>query len=72
MDRLDNLSLGLLSCALIPPGKLAVLLDHVKRKLMQHFKEYELAMTEIHQHYDLPLVSSSFTDDMSVLQFQFM
>ena len=42
---------------------LADLLDNTKRKLLEHFKECELAMTEIHQDYDLPLVSYSYTDD---------
>ena len=57
MDGLDTPSSGLLSHTVIPPGKLVELLDHVKRKLIEHFKEYELAMTEIHQYYDLPVVS---------------
>ena len=61
MDVLDTLSSGLLSHNIIPPGKLAELLDHVKMKLMEYFKEYELAMTEIHQYYYLP-------DDMLILQ----
>ena len=40
---------------------------------MEHFREYELAMTEIHQYYDLVLLSYSYTDDMLLLQFfQFM
>ena len=68
MDGLDTLSSGLFSHTLIPPGKLAELLDHVKMELIEHFKEYELAMTEIHQYYDLPLVSFSYTDDMLILQ----
>ena len=34
MDGLDTLSLGVLSHTTIPPGKIAELLDHVKRKLM--------------------------------------
>ena len=42
----------LLSHALVSPGKLAELLDNVKMKLIEHFKEYELTMTEIHQYYD--------------------
>ena len=50
MDELDTLSLGLLSHTIIPPGKLAGLLGHVKMELIKHFKEYELAMTEIHQY----------------------
>ena len=33
MDGLDTLSSGLLSHTIIPPGKLAELLDHVKLKL---------------------------------------
>ena len=37
-------------------------------KLIEHFKEYELAMTEIHQYYDLPLKSYSYTDDMLILK----
>ena len=68
IDGFDTLSSDLLSPTIIPPGKLAELLDHVKMKLMEHFKEYELAMTEIHQYYDLPLVSYIYTDDMLVLQ----
>ena len=68
MDGRDNLPSGLLSHTIIPPGKLAELLDHVTMKLIKHFKEYELAMTEIHQYYDLPLVSYSNTDDMLILQ----
>ena len=40
----------------------------MKRKLMEYFKECELAMTDIYQYYDLPLVSYSYTDDMLVLQ----
>ena len=68
MDRLDTLSSGLLSHTIIPPGKLAELLGHVKMKLIEHFKEYELAMTEIHQNYDLPWVSYRYTDGMLILQ----
>ena len=37
-------------------------------KLMEHFKEYELAMTEIHHCYDLPLVSYRYIDDMLIVQ----
>ena len=68
MHGLDTLSSGLISHTIIPLGKLAELLDHVKMKLIEHFKEYELAMTEIHQCYDLPLVSYSDTDAMLILQ----
>ena len=68
VDGLDTLSLGLLSHTIFPPGKLAELLDHVKMKLIEHFKEYELAMTEIHQYYDLPLVNYIYTDAMLILQ----
>ena len=68
MDGLDALTSGLLSHTIIPPGKLAELLDHVKMKLIEHFKEYELAMTQIHQCYDLPLVSYSYTDSMLIWQ----
>ena len=39
-------------------------------KLLEHFKEYELAMTEIHQYYNLPLVCYSYTDDILILQSQ--
>ena len=68
MDGLDSLSSGLLSNSIIPPGKLAEFLEHVKMELIEHFKEYELTMTEIHQYYDLPLVSYGYTDDMLILQ----
>ena len=53
---------------IIQQGKLAELLENVKKKLMECLKEYELAMTEIHQYYDLPLVSYSYTENMLVLQ----
>ena len=68
MDGLDTLSSGLLSHTIIPPGKLVELLGHVKMELIEHFKEYKLAMIELHQYYDLPLVSYSYTDDMLILQ----
>ena len=68
MDGLDSLSSGLLSHTIIPPGKLAELSEHVNMELIEHFKEYELAMTEIHQYYDLPLVSYFYTDGMLILQ----
>ena len=38
MDGLDTLSSGLLSHTIIPPGKLAELLDPVKMKLIEHFR----------------------------------
>ena len=66
MDGLDTLSSGLLSHTIIPPGKLAELLGHVKVELIEHFKEYKLAMTEIHQYYDLPFVHYSYTDEMLI------
>ena len=68
MDGLDALPSGLLLHTVILPGKLAELLDHVKRRMIEHFKEYELAIAEIHQYYDLPLGSYSYTDDVIVLQ----
>ena len=67
MNGLDSLSSGLLSHTTIP-GKLAELLEHVNMEMIEHFKEYELAMTEIHQYYDLPLLSYSYTDGMLILQ----
>ena len=48
MDGLNTLSSGLLSHTIIPPAKLSELIHQVKMKLIEHFKEYELAMTEIH------------------------
>ena len=70
LDHLMDATLSscLLSHTIIPAGTLAELLDHVKRKLIEYFKEYELTMTEIHQHYDLPLERYSYTDDMLILQ----
>ena len=67
MDGLDTLSSGLLSHTIIPPGKLAELLGNIKMELIEHFKEYELAMTEVHQYYDLPSVSYSYTDEILIL-----
>ena len=67
-DGLDTLSSFLLSHTIIPPRKLAELLGHVKMESIEHFKEYELATTELHQYYDLPLVSYSYTEGMLILQ----
>ena len=36
MDGLDTLSSGLLSHTIIPPGKLAELLGHIKIELIEH------------------------------------
>ena len=68
MGGLDTLYSGLLSHTIIPWGKLVELLGHVNMELMEHFKEYEFTMTEIHQYYDLPLVSYSYTDGMLILK----
>ena len=68
IDGVDTLSSGLLSHTVISSGKLAELLEHVKMKLIEHFKKYKLAMTDIHQYYDLPLVKYSYTGDMLILQ----
>ena len=38
MDGLDTLSAGLISHTIILPGKLAEVLDNVKRKLIEHLK----------------------------------
>ena len=62
IDGLDTLSSCLLSYTIIPLGKLAEILDHVKMKLIEHFKVYEMAITEIHQYYDFPLISYSYTE----------
>ena len=64
MDGPDNLSSELLSYIIVPTGILAELLHHVNRKVFEHFKEYELAMREIHQYYDLPLIHYNYTDDI--------
>ena len=58
----------MLSHIITVPDLFAELLDHVKRKLMKHIKECELAMTEIHQYYHLPFVNFNYTDDMLVVQ----
>ena len=68
IDGLDTLFSSLLSYTIIPPGILAELLDHVKRKLVEHFKGCELVVIEIHQYSDLPLVRYSYTDDVLFFQ----
>ena len=68
MDGCDILPPGLVLHAIILPGKLAELLHHVKRKVIEYFKEYEWAMTEIHQYFDLSLVNYIYISDMIVLQ----
>ena len=67
MDGLDTLSSGLLSHTIIPLCKLADLLDHVKRKWIEHFNEYKLAMIEIHQYYEFTFIKDKYTDYMLVL-----
>ena len=68
MDGRDTLSSCLISHINILPGRVAEFLNNVIRKLMENFMDYELAMTEIHQYYDLSLVSYNYNDDMLVLQ----
>ena len=68
LHGLDTLSSGLLSQTIIPPDNLKESLDHVKRKVIEHLKEYKLAMAEIHQYYDLPLLSFNYTDGVVILQ----
>ena len=63
-----TLSLGLLSHTIIPPCKYAELVDHLKSTLIEHFKEYELAMIEIYKYSNIPSESCSNTVDMIVLQ----
>ena len=70
MDGADILSLSLLSYAIFLIGNWVELLDHMKRKRIKHFKEYELAMTETHVYHDLPLIAYSYTDDMLFYKFQ--
>ena len=59
MDGLHAISSCLLQHTVILPDELTELLDHLKRNLIECFKEYELAMTKIHQYYDFSLVSKS-------------
>ena len=47
MDGLDALSLGLLSHVILPPDNWQNITS-CEMKLMEHFREYELAMTEIY------------------------
>ena len=67
-DGLDILCSICFHILLISPGKLPELWDHMKKKLIKHFKEYKLAMVEIHEYYVLSLLSYNYTDDMIVLQ----
>ena len=62
LDALDNLSNNLLSHSVIAPNVLKGLLDHVKDQLNDKYPDYELVIDEVHQYYNLPLVSFDYQD----------
>ena len=68
MDGLDSLFSGLLSHPVVLPGGWAGLLEHVGMGLIEHFGDYGLAVTEVHQYCDLPLVGCGYNDGMLILQ----
>ena len=68
LDALDNLSNNLLSHSVIAPNVLKSLLDHVKEKLSEKYPDYELVIDEVHQYYNLPLISFDYQEGILGIQ----
>ena len=68
LDALDNLSNNLLSHSVIAPNVLKSVLDHVKEKLSEKYQDYELVIDEVHQYYNLPLISFDYQEGILGIQ----
>ena len=68
LDALDNLSNNLLSHSGIAPNVLKSLLDHVKEQLSEKYPDYELVIDEVHQYYNLPLISFDYQEGILGIQ----
>ena len=68
LDTLDNLSNNLLSHSVIAPNVLKNLLDHVKEQLSEKYPDYELVIDEVHQYYNLPLISFDYQEGILGIQ----
>ena len=68
LDALDNLSNNLLSHSVIAPNVLKSLLDHVKEQLSEKYPDYELIIDEVHQYYNLPLISFDYQEGILGIQ----
>ena len=68
LDDLDNLSNNLLSHSVIAPNVLKSLLYHVKEQLSEKYPDYELVIDEVHQYYNLPLISFDYQEGILGIQ----
>ena len=68
LDALDNLSNNLLSHSVRAPNVLKSLLDHVKGQLSEKYPDYELVIDEVHQYYNLPLISFDYQEGILGIQ----
>ena len=69
---LDNLSNNLLSHNVIAPNVLKNFIDHVKEQLSEKYPDYELVIDEVHQYYNLPLISFDYQEGILGIQITFI
>ena len=62
LDTLDNLSNNLLSLSVIRPSVLKRMIEHVRQQLAEKYSNYELVITEAHDHYNIPVSSFDYMD----------
>ncbi len=68
LDALDNLSNNLLSHTVISPDVLQGMLEHVQIQLNDKYPEYELVLKQVHEYYNLPLVSFTYREGVLGVQ----
>ena len=62
LDALDNLSNNLLSHSVIRPSALKRMIEHVRQQLAEKYSNYELVITEVHDYYNIPVISFDYID----------
>ncbi len=68
LDALDNLSNNLLSHSVISSDTLQELIESVRQYLLEYQPGYELVLTEVHQYYNLPIITFDYENGVLGIQ----
>ena len=68
LDALDTLSTGYLSHSVIPPYMLAQMIREVRETLILSYPEFELVLNQVHQYYNIPIGSFTYSDGILAIQ----
>ena len=71
LDALDNLFNNQLSHSVIPPKEMNDLITHVENVLDTTYSSYELIVSEVHDHYNLPFSTFSCKDNTLIIHISF-